>query len=160
MTVFVIFGAYDLISSQILIEQNLPSINRLLPDWNWQFWVIIGLALLLFLALEGIYRIYKEKASHSWILNYELEHGKLPTIPDYLLAIVPTYKKGEPISQGLEVINMSGQFWNNLSPSQKQELKQMLEWLGIDPDDYIWQMQRMLPKTPPMKLKWTPPEQK
>lgn len=151
---------YDFVGSQVIPQYNIPTLRDVLPNWDWQTWLIIGLALLLIITLEGVYRLQVIKASDNWITDYEIKNCKLPPIPDYLHPIVPTYKKGEPITRDIQVINMSGQFWSNLSPSQKQELRQMLEWLGTDPDDYIWQMQRMLPKTPPMKPKWTPPEQK
>lgn len=96
----------------------------------------------------------------SWIEAYEIQHGKLPPLPDYLVELFGNYSSG-PISKGMIPITPSGQKWNSLLPSQQKEWRQVVEWLGKDPEDLLTQMRRMFPKNPPgiEKKRWKPPEQ-
>jgi hypothetical protein len=110
--------------------------------WNY---ILLGAALL-WLILVGIYLIRRRKNTNNWIKAYYSSHKKLPIIPEYLLPVFPKYEKGNPINKDIEIINMSGQFWYNLLPSQRRELQQLVEWLGMNWEDYLEQMKRMLPK--------------
>jgi hypothetical protein len=95
------------------------------------------------------YFIVKSETKLSWIEKYQKgNHGRLPPLPDFLIPIVNKYTKGEPISKNLEIITMSGQFWNRLLPTQKDELKEFIEWSGQDFRDYIARMESMLPPKP------------
>jgi len=125
--------------------------------WNppvWLGWVLLatGLFIAIFLAYHELRMQKLAFEPANWIEKYKREHHKLPPIPDYFHDIVPSYVKGEPITLNIEVIPMSGQFWNRLLPSQKQELREMLEFLKINPDDYIAKMQRMLPTSSPTPI--------
>ena len=123
--IWVIVGAYDLISNQLIKEKSFK-ISDVLPDWDWKYWVIFALFLLLIITIEGIYRKENTIARGNWITYYELRNGKFPPIPDYLLSVVQRYGKGSPITKDIELCPMSGQFWNNLLPSQREELKQLV----------------------------------
>ena len=96
----------------------------------------------------------------SWIEKYEREHGKLPPLPDCLVVLFGKYSSG-PISKGMIPITPSGQKWNSLLSSQQKEWRQVVEWLGRDPEDLLGEMRRMLPENPPgsEKIRWEPPEQ-
>jgi hypothetical protein len=67
LILWLVLGAYDLVSSQFLPDL-LPPVRDFLPDWQWQYWVIITLALVLIIFLEGIYEREKESAKGNWIL--------------------------------------------------------------------------------------------
>jgi len=97
--------------------------------------------------LEGIYEKEKESVQENWILAHKLRTGKLPPVPDCLLPIIDfsTYEKGDPITTNIKVIPMSAQFFNKLSPSEKQNLNQFLEYIGVNPADYEWKMRQSLP---------------
>ena len=95
----------------------------------------------------------------SWIEKYEREHAKLPPLPDYLVQLFGKYTT--TVSKEMIPIIPSGQIWNNLLPSQQKEWRQVVEWLGKDPEDLLTEMRRMFPKDPPgsEKIRWEPPEQ-
>ncbi len=46
------------------------------------------------------------------------------------------------------IITPSGQFWNDLSPSQQEEWKAKVIEIGEDPEDYLYKMRRMFPQSP------------
>ena len=95
----------------------------------------------------------------GWIEKYEIQHGKLPPLPDYLVKLFGKYTT--TVSKEMIPITPSGQKWNSLPPSQQKEWQEVVEWLGEDPEDYLEQMRRMLPKNPPgsEEIRWKPPEQ-
>jgi hypothetical protein len=145
--IWILIGIYDIITDQF-IKEKAPKIIDYFPDWEWQYWIIIALLLLLVITIEGIYRREIGKAEGNWIVQYQKRHGKLPSIPEYMLPVVINYEKGNPISRDIKLITMSGQYWNNLLPSQREQLKSLVEWLGMNWDDYYEQMRRSLPPKP------------
>ena len=116
------------------------------PVWSYILWGLAGILLIISLLSFTAGRRNTPQKKRNWIIAYQKRNRQLPVIPDYLLPVVIKYTKGKPISKEIELINMSGQFWNNLLPSQKEELRQMVEWLGMNWDDYLEQMRRMLPR--------------
>lgn|SRR4030042_4429059 len=116
------------------------------PNWSYILW---GLAFIL-LVISLIYyfrdRINASKNIDNWIITYEKSVKKLPPIPEYLLPVVQRYIKGNPITKDIEIIPMNGQFWSKLLPSQKKELRQLVEWKGMNWDDYYDLYEKMLPK--------------
>jgi hypothetical protein len=124
--------------------------------WAYVLW---GLDIAFILILSIYYFITRRKSNKNtdnWIIAYKSRNGKLPPIPVYLEDVIQKNTKGSPISKDIELIPMSGQFWNNLLPSQRDELKQLVEWLGMSWDDYYEQMKRMLPKENPKQVKINP----
>ena len=99
--IWILIGAYDLISSQFL-GNKLLKISDLLPNWAWQYQVIIMLFLLLIITIEGIYKKESSRAQGNWIDDYKNHHGKLPPLPDYLLGVVNYYTSGQPISTRIQ----------------------------------------------------------
>ncbi|MBI4295578.1 MAG: hypothetical protein HY667_00525 [Chloroflexi bacterium] len=118
--------------------------------------MIIGIAVLWIIALENIYRDYKQKASANWIEQHKMKTGKLPPISDYLLDVVQNYTKGLPINKSIKVITPSAQFWNRLLPSQQDELLSIVSWLGEDTRDYIARMKAVSPpgQLNKIQLRW------
>jgi hypothetical protein len=114
--------------------------------WSYVLWGLACFLLLFFLIYYLIVRNNTKRNTQNWIISYESRNKKLPAIPEYLLSVVQKYEIGSPLTKEIEIINMSGQFWNNLLPSQREELKQLVEWLDMNWDDYLEQMKRMLPK--------------
>ncbi|OGO29860.1 MAG: hypothetical protein A2Z29_05505 [Chloroflexi bacterium RBG_16_56_11] len=153
-----LIGAYDLVSNQFF-NDKWPKISNVLPDWGWQSWAIMGLLFLLAISVQGTYKKERTKLSSNWISAYQIENSKLPPIQDYFVDLTINYTKGEPISREIKLRPMSAQFWARLFPSQRDELKQLVEWLGMNWDDYYEQMQRMLPKPNPKQAKNRPFEQ-
>jgi hypothetical protein len=156
LILWLVLGAYDLLSSQFL-SNKLPPVRDFLPEWQWQYWVIVALALVLIIFLEGIYEKEKESAKGNWILDHKLRTGKYPLVPEFLIRIVDpnTYKKGDPITKNIKVIPMGAQFLNGLSPTDKEKFKQLVEFTGRDWADYEWQMKQMLPTSQPNpNIRW------
>lgn len=52
---------------------------------------------------------------------------------------------GEPFEQGVGMSTPSSQWWNNLIPSEQQQIMGGVNWLGIDPEDYYAMYKRMIP---------------
>lgn len=46
------------------------------------------------------------------------------------------------------VLTPSGQFWNNLSPSEQNLWKEKVREIGEDPEDRLAHMRQMLPQSP------------
>jgi hypothetical protein len=128
------------------------------PVWAWVVIIIVGLIIAQFLAFHELRR-KQAKPPKNWIDVHKAKTGKLPPIPDYLLPVVlpSSYSPGEPVTKNIELITASAQFWNRLLPSQQDELRELVEWLGQDPRDYEAQILRMLPKKSPKGPgRWTP----
>ena len=53
-----------------------------------------------------------------------------------------------PTEADFRFIVPSGQFWNDLTPKEQDELRRIVTTAGKDLDDYLYQMRRMLPKDP------------
>ncbi len=152
-----IVAAYDIIQSQFLPLIKLPTVSNFLPDWQWWIWLIIGWGVLWLITLEGAYRIIRNKSSKNWIDDYKVKTGKLPPLPDYLAPLFGNYSS-EPVSKAMIPITPSGQCWHGLLPSQQKQWRQVVEWLGRDPEDYLAHMRMMAPKNPPgiEKSRWPP----
>jgi hypothetical protein len=116
--------------------------NYEFQPWNYILWV----SAFFWLFLVVVTSIKRKTNTDNWITYYYSRHKKSPAIPEYLLPVVQKYEKGNPITKDIEIINMSGQFWTNLLPSQKTELKQLVEWLGMNWEDYLEQMKKMIPR--------------
>jgi hypothetical protein len=131
-----------------------------IPIWVGIALAILGLFIAQFLAFHEL-RVKQAQPCENWIDAYKNRHGKLPPLPDYLLPVVENYSRGEPVSRTMRLKIPSGQFWHGLPPSQQDELKELVKWLGQDPRDYLAQMERMLPKKAPEgAARWKPPEQR
>lgn len=109
-------------------------------------WIIAGIWFLIIIIYIIRNRKDNQKDTNNWIAVYKKRNKELPPIPTYLLPVVIGSKQDDLISREIKLRPMSGQFWNNLLPSQKDELRQVVEWLGENWDDYYEQMRRMLPK--------------
>lgn len=79
----------------------------------------------------------KVSESENWIDDYFGKHGEeLPFIPDWLAPIVIGYSQGMRVSKEIK-LGYSPPYWDNLKPSQRKQVLQLVEWLGQDKDDYI-----------------------
>jgi hypothetical protein len=86
----------------------------------------------------------------NWIEEHQSKNeGRLPPIPRHLT----TGFVGGVISKETRPLIPSGQFWNGLSPSQQKQWREMVEWLGEDPEDYLTKMRAMFPADPPNKYR-------
>lgn len=52
---------------------------------------------------------------------------------------------GQPFQQGVPLSTPSAQWWQNLLPSEQQQIAGGLNWLGINPEDWYSMYQRMIP---------------
>ena len=52
---------------------------------------------------------------------------------------------GEQFQQGVPLSQPSQQWWGNLLPSEQQQIMGGVNWLGIDPNDWMAMQQRMIP---------------
>ena len=130
---------YSLVKA--IVSPNEPPLPNI-PAWLWG---LIAMAILLGIVLEGAYRLVR-KAKDNWIDNYRYEHDKLPPLPKGLEEMFINYQSGEPISKKIKPIPPSKQGWNSrLSPTLKGQWRETIIWLGKDPDDILWEMEKATP---------------
>ena len=129
-----------------LYQQIINKVIKL-PVWGW---VLIGVSTIIVgqvLAYRSLWLKMRADAEKNWIKRYEMEHdGELPPLPNYLVELFGKYTN--KISKEMIPITPSGQKWNSLLHSQRKEWREVVEWLGKDPEDYLDHMRQMLPKTP------------
>ena len=104
--------------------------------------------------LEGAYRLIQQATFRdNWIDAYKNRSGgKFPSIPEFLNGVVVGYFPGMPVSKDVQLLTPSVQFWARLLPSQRDQLLELVKWLGQDPRDYLEQMKKMLPKSPRVRF--------
>jgi hypothetical protein len=127
------------------------------PGWAIYLLFLLGLLAASFFTYHELRLKYKANIKVTWIEEYKNKYnGLLPPLPDYLVELANNYTKDKPISKSIEMITPSRQFWNNLYPSQQEKLLDLVRWLGIDPRDYISQMEKLSPpkgNSNPLKYK-------
>lgn len=95
---------------------------------------------------KGLVSSINQDTDPDWITLYQTKTGKLPAVPKSLLSLVNNYVEGQPISQTIQVIPISGQQWSLLNKKQKRFLLELVEWLGGNADDYCRLWMSMLPR--------------
>jgi hypothetical protein len=81
--------------------------------------------------------------------------SEIPPITDRLADGFSNYQKGKPLSQAVKPRVPSGQWWNDRTPSERQEWRETVEFLGESPNDLLHEMQRRLPRRNPKGLEYT-----
>jgi hypothetical protein len=98
-----------------------------------------------------------KKQPENWIEAHKAKTGGLPSLPDNLVLLFENYSPGQPISKAMKPKTPSGQHWNKLSSKEQKQWRQVIEWLGEDPEDYLEDMRKMFPrKSPKGPGRWTP----
>ncbi len=72
-----------------------------------------------------------------------------PITPEYLKGV--TERSDERVSEATKPITPSGQWWNAQTDKRKQEWREMVEFLGKDPEDLLLAMRQSFPNNPPMR---------
>ena len=124
---------------------------------EWPYWMLMLLILFFawwFFTFIWAYKKWSKELSQNWIEQYRIEHGELPALPQYLEEVVENYIAGQPINKELKVKRYSMQYWNRLDPTQQEELLGLVKWTGVDPRDYLAQMDRMRPPGPRPNIRW------
>ena len=85
----------------------------------------------------------------GWIEVYEMKYKKLTELPDHLLGQADKYI--DAISKEVEMLIPSGQCWSNMTPTEQQEWRELVEWLEQNPYDLLEQMRKMLPSNEPKR---------
>ena len=118
-------------------------------------------------SLRTIYRWLERKTDSeqsNWIKGYQQKHkGRLPLIPKFMLAVVRD-KTAQRVSKNMELSIPSAQWWNDLLPSQKEQVLQTVDWLCRhnkdwwckSREDYLEMIRRHTPRGPssPIVLQW------
>jgi len=73
---------------------------------------------------------------------------KLADISKKFLNMVEPKSDVKPTESDFKFIIPSGQFWYDLTLKEHKELRQIVAAEGQDLDDFLYEMRRMLPKTP------------
>ncbi len=73
---------------------------------------------------------------------------KMKDIPKKFHNMVQPKSDAKPDESDFKFIIPSGQFWNDLTPKERDELRQIIFEEGQNLDDYLYQMRKMLPYTP------------
>ena len=119
---------------------------------QWAIWTLFAIGWLI-ASLLTYHELRMQKVALkkplNWVEAYKREKGMLPPMPGYLLPVVANYVPGEPISENIQLVTPSTQFWNNLLPSQQDQLLKLVEWLGQNPEDYLARMKMMSPPGKP-----------
>jgi len=140
-----LWGAYfllvlwDNVIHWLLPDKEWLTVSAIFPNWGWEYWLIIGLGLLLISTYAAVYRLQGKITRGNLILDYEAREGKLPELPRELHGVFPQYKLGEPISHDLKTAPPSAQFLRNLSHNQPlvEFLFSVLDWQKKDPRAYM-----------------------
>jgi hypothetical protein len=129
------------------------------PSWTWVIIIIAGLIIAQFLAFHELSK-KQAKPPENWIDAHKAETGKLPPLPDCLARLFRNYAAGQPVSKAMKPIIPSGQTWNRLRSREQRQWRQVIEWLGEDPEDYLEDMRKMFPKkSPEGSAHWQTPKQ-
>ncbi len=73
---------------------------------------------------------------------------QMKELPEKFCNMVQPIEKPEVGKPDFKFIIPSGQFWNDLTPKEQDELRQLVAGEGQDLENYLYQMRRMLPQTP------------
>jgi len=119
----------------------------LLFYFEWIHWLLIFLSLLIVQTIYWAYLKWRGEVGNNWIESYEIENGKLPVLPDYLLEIAINYTAGKPIHKDIKVKTCSMQSWSKFKsqPNRMRKLLELLKWLGEEPEEYIAKVERLAP---------------
>jgi hypothetical protein len=131
--------SWGYITGGAIVMPQIPILGR----------VLIGVSTLivaLILAYHSLWLKEQINAQSNWIAKYEMEHRKLPKLPSYLVELFGNHSG--PVSEWMIPVTPSGQKWSSLRPSQQKEWRQVVEWLGEDPEDMLHHMRQMFPKDP------------
>lgn len=75
--------------------------------------------------------------------------GNNYVLPEYLRDCFAPTGTNSPFQDMYRVIVPSGQFWNGLTPTQKDEFRDIVtKRMKENPEDYIYKMKSMLPQSP------------
>lgn len=125
------------------LAKRVFNINYGMPQWSIWTLFVLGWLIACILTYHELRLKIAASTKLSWIMKYQKEQrGKLPPIPDYLMQLVTNYTKGEPISKNVQLQVAERAFWNNLLPSQQEELLALAKWLGQEPGDYAERVKR------------------
>jgi len=116
-----------------------------LTVWIWISVIVLPLFIAQFLAYKELWVKYDKLKQSNWINAYEKEYRRLPPIPNFMSDIVSDYSPGMVISKNIKLINPSAHFWGKRSPSEREQLLDLVEWLGQDPRDYEARIKTMSP---------------
>ena len=83
--------------------------------------------------------------SSNWVVSYFETAGDLPTVPNSLLGLFRDVKAGDKLPLNTKISIPSSQFWNNLLPSERQTMLDIVEWYGMSAKDYLWWIAAMTP---------------
>ena len=104
--------------------------------------------------------IERDDKSPDWIETHKLKNNqKLPPLPKWLYPLLnirdeqgyrSLNKSTESllVSSNLEVIPISGQQWQALTASERNQLLELVEFTGKDAGDYVREFQSHYPNTP------------
>lgn len=82
-------------------------------------------------------------SQENWIEDYEIHHRELPMVPEFVLPVVKD-KTARRVSKSMELSVPSAQWWNGLLHSQKEQVLQMVDWLGQNRHDYLERINRQI----------------
>ena len=98
---------------------------------------------------KGLVRdIEKDDSKWDWIETARQLKLQLPPLPRGLEPLVNRYKPGDAITKDMEIIPPSGQFWSQLTDTEKTKLLELIEWTGQSAEEYCRHFQSMLPRDP------------
>lgn len=114
---------------------------------EWIYWLLIFLFLLWVQTIYWAYLKWRGEVGNNWIESYEIENGKLPVLPDYLLEIATNYTVGTPIHKDITIIPCQMQSWSKFKrqPNRMRKLLELLKWLGEEPEEYIAKVEGLAP---------------
>jgi len=85
----------------------------------------------------------------NWIEVYKKKHKRLPPIPKFIGLMTDGYSPGARVSKIMKLTILSAQYWNHtLLPSQREQTLQLVDWLGLDRDDFEEEIKRRTPGSP------------
>jgi len=118
------------------------SLPKELQDWILELRPVLRVEL----AKQGL---KQHEGTPNWIDDHVVKYNELPLIPDCLSKLVVEYLPGARVSKGTKLTIPSAQYWNHeLLPSQREQTLQLVDWLGLNRDDYVEMIKRHTPGRP------------
>ncbi len=154
--VYLAIGLFSIVRVEFLPQENIPPIVEFFPRWPWWVWALIGMGILCVATLEGTYRLIQQATFRdNWIDAYKNRSGgRFPSIPEFLSDVVQDYFAGMPVSKDVQLLTPSIQFWTRLLPSQRDQVLELVKWLGQDPRDFEEKIRRAAPPGGRPNIRW------
>lgn len=95
---------------------------------------------------SAIQEFGKTKTPSNWIEDHIAKNGQPPSAPEWMLAMLGDYVRGQPLKKTTKWVYPSTQLWFKiLLPSHREKWLQFIEWQGGNREDFCEEIERCRP---------------